>query len=109
MLTMEFDYEKLAEALLPKLAEALRPVIREEINELMKNKKGSHELKPLLTKAELEELFHIKSWKASQLLGRPDFPVIREAGVLIHRDKLFEWIDRHTQWVEDNTGYFKVS
>ncbi|WP_342505905.1 DNA-binding protein [Sporosarcina sp. FSL K6-2383] len=100
MLTVEFDYEK--------LAEAMRPVVREEIQEMMKSKSESQEWPPLLTVTQLKELFHIKSWKASELMGRPDFPVIREAGVLIHRDKLFEWIDRHTKWVDDNTSYFKV-
>lgn len=101
MLTVEFDYVK--------LAEAMRPVIREEIQEMKKGKYGTQEWPFLMTVTQLKEFFHIKSWKASELMGRPDFPVIREAGVLIHRDKLFEWIDRNTQWVEDNTKYFKAS
>lgn len=100
MLTMEFDYEKLAEALLPKLLEGMKEnLITSPIRELP----------PLLTIADLMELMNIKRTKASELLGRPDFPVLREVGVLIPTDKLFEWIDRHTQWVDDNTGYFKVS
>lgn len=101
MLTMDLDYNKLAKALAPELCK--------EMHEQLKDAFRTPELPPLLTVNQLMELFHIKRWKASELMGRPDFPVIREAGVLIHRDKLFEWIDRHTQWVEDNTGYFKVS
>lgn len=100
LLTMEFDYDK--------LAESLRPIIRQEIQECMKERIETQELPPLLTVQHLKDLFHIKSWKASELMGRPDFPVMRQAGVLIHRDKLFEWIDRHTQWVEENTKYFEV-
>lgn len=97
MLTMEFDYEK--------LAEALRPVVREEIQALNK----TTELPPLLTITDLMKLLNIGRTKASELLGRSDFPSCREVGVLIPTDKLFQWIDRHTQWVEDNTNYFKVS
>lgn len=100
MLTMEFDYEKLAEALLPKLLGEMQTVMDERL--------GNHELPPMLTITQLKEFLHIKSWKASELLGRPDFPVLREAGVLIPRDKLFEWIDRNLDWVEDNTKYFQA-
>lgn len=100
MLTMEIDYEKLAESLVPKLAE-----------EMKKFKSGDSERKelpPMLTVTMLKEVLHIKSWKASELLGRPDFPVLREAGVLIPRDRLFEWIDNNLDWVQNNTKYFEV-
>ncbi len=100
MLTMEFDYEKLAAALVPMLAEEMKKMIGNDF--------GGHELPPLLTVTMLKEVLHIKSWKASELLGRPDFPVLREAGVLIPRDRLFEWIDNNLDWVENNTGYFNA-
>lgn len=96
MLTVEFDYEK--------FAEAMRPVIREEVRALNK----STELPPLLTRKEMMALLRIGHSKAAELFARPDFPVMREAGYLIPTDKLFKWIDRHTQWVEDNTKYFRV-
>lgn len=100
MLTMEFDYDKLADALVPKLIERMK----EDIHVLL----PAHDLPPLLTRTQMMELLHISSWKATELFGRPDFPVFREAGLLIPTKKLFEWIDRHTQWVEENTNYFNV-
>lgn len=100
MLTMELDYEKLAEALLPKL--------RGEFQEMIKEFAEMQQYPPMLTITHLMKILHIGRTKASELLARPGFPVFREAGVLIPRDKFFEWIDRHTSWVEDNTGYFKV-
>ncbi|WP_438312321.1 DNA-binding protein [Sporosarcina sp. FA9] len=100
MLTMEFDYEK--------LAEALRPVIREEIQVVMKDTSAIQNLPPLLTRVEMMKLLHISSWKATELIGRPDFPVCREAGLLFPTDMLFEWIKRNTQWIEDNTKYFQA-
>lgn len=54
------------------------------------------------------ELLHIGRSKAFELMARDDFPVIREAGVLIPTDKLFKWIDKNTQWVEDNSNYLSV-
>lgn len=100
MLTMELDYEKLAEALVPKLLEGVQEMLGEKLS--------NNELPPLLTIEQFKEVMHIKSWKASELLGRPDFPVLREAGVLIPRDRLFEWIDNNLDWVENNTGFFEV-
>ncbi|KAA0944116.1 DNA-binding protein [Sporosarcina sp. ANT_H38] len=100
MLTMEFDYEKLAEALLPKLLEGMKGNLKDSTT--------MHELPPLLTRKEMMAVLRISSWKATELMGRPDFPVCREAGILIRTDRLFEWIDKHTPWVESNTGYFKV-
>ena len=100
MLTMEFDYEKLAEALAPKLAEQLK----EDLNV----SSPLNNLPPLLTRTELMGVLRIGHSKAAELFARPDFPVFREAGLLIPTEKLFEWIDRNTRWVEDNTGYFKA-
>lgn len=89
-------------------AETLRQIIREEVREAVRDSVKSQELPPLLTRKEMMEVLHIGATKAAELMARPDFPVFREAGVLIPTDKLFEWIDKHTRWVEDNTGYFKV-
>lgn len=100
MLTLEFDYEKLADALMPK--------IEQVILEMGVNQSRIQQLPPVLTREQLMELFHIKPTKTAELLGRSDFPVLREAGVLIPADKLLEWIDDNTQWVKSNTSYFKV-
>jgi hypothetical protein len=77
------------------------------VERVAEQSKPKNQLPPLLTRKDLMELFHISQTKTSELLSRPDFPVFREAGVLIPTHKLFEWIDRNTQWVEDNTDYFK--
>lgn len=88
----------------------LRQIIREE-NEKLKEEflqeTKLKELPPLLTRKELMELLHISHTKATELIGRPDFPTFRKAGLLIPTDMLFEWIRRNTDWVETNTSYFK--
>lgn len=85
----------------------LRQMIREEVKQAVSDAISTKELPPLLTRKELMKLFHISQTKTSELLGRADFPVFREAGVLIPTKQLFEWIDKHTNWVETNTQYFK--
>ena len=97
MLNVQFD------------ADALRQMIREEVREAVKEHSKAQELPPMLTVTELMELLHIGRTKASELLGRADFPVFREAGVLIPINLLFEWIERNTHWVEQNTKHFSVS
>ncbi|MCM3316150.1 helix-turn-helix domain-containing protein [Rummeliibacillus stabekisii] len=87
--------------------EQLREIISEEVKKAVSEAVSRKELPPLLTRKELMELLHISQTKTSELLGRADFPVFREAGVLIPTKSLFEWIDRHTDWVEENTRYFK--
>lgn len=89
-------------------AEALRQIIREEIREAMKGSVNTQDLPPMLTIKELMEVLHIGRSKAYELMAREDFPVCREAGVLIPTDKLFVWIDQHTQWVKQNTKYLSV-
>ena len=88
--------------------DAMRQIIREEVRDALKDLNKTQELPLLLTRTEMMSLLRISSWKATELMGRPDFPVMREAGVLIPTDKLFRWIDRHTQWVEDNTDYYQA-
>ncbi|MEK4085648.1 DNA-binding protein [Psychrobacillus sp. FSL K6-1415] len=94
MLNVQFD------------AEALREIIREEVREAIKDTVKTQQLPPMLTIQELMGVLHIGRSKAFELMARDDFPVCREAGVLIPTDKLFKWIDYHTQWVESNTKYF---
>lgn len=88
----------------------LRQIIQEENEKIKKElllETKSKQLPPLLTRKEIMQLFHIGQTKTSELLGRADFPVFRQAGVLIPTKQLFEWIDRHTDWIETNTNYFK--
>ncbi|MGO4953068.1 DNA-binding protein [Paenibacillus sp. DRB1-1] len=63
----------------------------------------------LFDKKQLMDFLGIGSTKASELLNREDFPVIREFGhprVPLHT--LMIWIDEHTEWVRANAkGYWE--
>lgn len=89
--------------------ETIRQIIREEINKVVEELHAQNELPPFLTRAEMMELLRIGPTKATELLNRNDFPVFREAGLLIPTEMLFEWIKRNTRWVEKNTHYFQIS
>lgn len=89
--------------------ETLRQIIREEINNVVEEFRSKNELKPLLTREEMMAVLQISSTKAAELLRRQDFPVFREAGLLIPTDMLFEWIRRNTRWVEKNSKYYQIS
>jgi len=92
MLKVEFDYDQ------------LQQMINEAINNAFQNQ-VSNNLPPLLTKTQLMELLDIKATKASELLNREDFPVIREFGnPRVPTQSLLVWIDEHTEWVRQNAG-----
>ncbi len=93
--------------------EQFREVLRQEIEKAMTDvaeklatQSKKSELPPMLTKKEFMNLLRIKDTKASELLNRPDFPVFREAGVLIPTHLLFKWIEKNTNWLEENSKYF---
>lgn len=86
--------------------ESFRKIIREEVQKATEHLQPMNELPPFLTITELMDLLHIKRTKASELLNRSDFPVCREAGVLIPTHLLFKWMENHTDWVENNTEYY---
>jgi hypothetical protein len=88
--------------------EEFRQIIREEIKNAVADVVKQNQLPPMLTREELMQVLRIKSTKCSELLNRPDFPVFREAGVLIPTHLLFQWIEKNTRWVEENTNYFKA-
>lgn len=91
-----------------QMKEELRELFREELNSIFTKKPLVRELPVLLTRDQLKELFDIKDTKASELLGRMDFPKFHEAGrVLIPSKALLQWIDAHTEWMDTNTRYFK--
>ena len=57
----------------------------------------------LMDKKQLMDFLRIGATKATELLNREDFPVIREFGhprVPLH--SLMTWIDAHTEWIRDN-------
>ncbi|MEC1373372.1 DNA-binding protein [Heyndrickxia oleronia] len=87
--------------------EKFREVLRQEIEKAMGDVVRKNQLPPMLTRKELMEFLRISQTKASELLNRPDFPVFREAGVLIPTHRLIEWIDLNTRWLESNSKYFE--
>jgi len=88
-----------------QIMQEFRTMIREEMAAiLLDSNMQIQQLPPLLTKAELKKLLRIGDTKASELLGRSDFPVLREAGVLIPTHLFFQWVEANTQWIDVNTG-----
>ena len=84
--------------------EMLRQIIREELTTILEGQANQcYALPPLLTRSELKQLLRIGDTKAAELLGREDFPVFREAGVLVPTNLLFRWIEQHTTWVDHNS------
>ncbi|MEK0285955.1 MAG: DNA-binding protein [Caldibacillus thermoamylovorans] len=88
--------------------EEFRKILREEIKNAVADVVRQNQLPPMLTRKELMDLFKIGPTKCTELLNRSDFPVFREAGVLIPTHLLFKWIEKNTRWMEENTKYFKV-
>lgn len=86
--------------------EQFREVLREEIEKAMADVIRKSQLPPMLTRTEFMKLLRISNTKASELLNRPDFPVFREAGVLVPTHLLFKWIEKNTRWLEENSNYF---
>lgn len=85
-------------------SEMLRQIIREELTTILEGQANQcYALPPLLTRSELKQLLRIGDTKAAELLGREDFPVFREAGVLVPTNLLFRWIEQHTTWVDHNS------
>nr|WP_244864927.1 DNA-binding protein [Xylanibacillus composti] len=75
--------------------------------EKFRDKIESSKWPPVLSRTKLMEFLGIKETKASELMNRADFPVIREFGhPKVPTHLLLKWIDSHTDWVEENSTYF---
>lgn len=86
------------------LEEALAPIKR-DIEEL-KSASSLSKYGPVLTVTELMDFLKIGRTKATELVSRPDFPVIRACGIKVPTHLLMEWIEQNTEWVRHNTKYF---
>jgi hypothetical protein len=97
MFKVEFDIEKLKsiiDAAVSKAMEQYAPL-----------PPISNQLPLLMTKKQLMELLDIGATKATELLNRTDFPVIREFGHPRVPTRLFlEWVESHTDWINENAG-----
>jgi hypothetical protein len=61
----------------------------------------------IMTRTETMEFLKCGSTTMTELMKRPDFPVIREFGVRVPTRLLLKWIEQNTRWVEKNTNYFE--
>ncbi|GAA0390138.1 DNA-binding protein [Paenibacillus motobuensis] len=94
---MDFDVE-----LLQKM---INTVVADAVDKAIERHAFKNSLPPVLTKAQLMDLFDIKGTKATELLNRKDFPVIRDFGrPRVPTNSLMIWIDEHTDWVRENAG-----
>ena len=92
MLKVELDFDQ------------LQTIINNAIDKAIERHALKDSLPPLLSKSQLQDLLGIGSTKASELLNREDFPVIREFGhPKVPTHLLIEWIDKHTEWVRTNS------
>ncbi len=99
MLKLAFD-DELINKLAEKIADRSIEIVLERINAMDNN------LPPVLTREEAKKLLKCGETKMSELLARPDFPVNRDFGIKIPTRLLIEWIERNTQWINQNTNYF---
>ncbi|GIO84587.1 hypothetical protein J25TS5_15190 [Paenibacillus faecis] len=83
----------------------LQEVINSAVDKAIERHAFKTNLPPLLTKTQLMELLDIGATKASELINREDFPVIREFGFpRVPTHLLMVWIDEHTDWIRENAG-----
>lgn len=91
--------------------EDLRNTIREEVEKAIGNQKEVQgrikQLPPLLTRQEFMDVMRITAPTANKIMNRADFKVFRQGKILIETDFLFEWIRKNSDWVEENTSYFR--
>ncbi|MFH5187020.1 DNA-binding protein [Paenibacillus sp. TAB 01] len=83
----------------------LRKAINEAVDQALERHSLAGSLPPVLNREQLMKFLDIKSTKASELMNRRDFPVIRELGhpkILTHL--LMKWLEDHTEWVTENAG-----
>lgn len=82
----------------------LKALIDAAVSKAMENY-SPNQLPPLMTKQQFMDLLDIGATKASELLNRDDFPVIREFGHPRVPTHLFwQWVEDHTDWIQQNAG-----
>ncbi|MEK3882383.1 DNA-binding protein [Paenibacillus sp. PL2-23] len=90
--------------------EQIQRLINESVAKAIEKHSFARSLPPVLTRSQLMEFLDIGSTKAAELLNRADFPVVRELGhprILTHQ--LIQWMERHSDWVNDNAPDHKFS
>lgn len=98
LLTMQYD-DQFIEQLSLKIADRAAELLSERIGSL-------NDLPLVLTREEAMKVLRCGATTMAELMRRPDFPVTREFGVKIPTHMLIKWIEKHTNWMEQNTKYF---
>jgi hypothetical protein len=86
--------------------EHIRNIIREEMTAALKSVSSEESLPSILTREEAMNLLRCGPTKMAELMARPDFPVNRQFGVKIPTRMLMKWIEKNTNWIEQNSKYF---
>lgn len=91
--------------------EEFRNIVSEEVNKVIGTQlevQGRIEqLPPLLTREEFMRVMRISAPTAIKIMNQPDFRVYRKGKILIETEFLFEWIRKNSEWVHENTNYFR--
>ncbi|QAS52415.1 DNA-binding protein [Halobacillus litoralis] len=83
--------------------EQFQKVINVAVDQALKRHEIQNQIPPVLTRKQFMELTGVGESKCAELFNRLDFPVCRELGYpRVRTEKLFEWMDEHTNWVKDN-------
>lgn len=94
-----------------ELRQVVSEVVSKEVNKAIADQlevQGRVEQLPaLLTREEFMRVMHVSSTTATKIFDRPDFRIFRQGKLLIETEFLFDWIRRNSDWVEDNTGFFR--
>ncbi len=86
--------------------EQLQAVINDAVDKAFERHALKNDLPALLNKNQLKEVLGIKETKATELLNRADFPVLRSAGFpRVPTKHLFQWIDENTDWIRKHGTY----
>ncbi|SFK48396.1 hypothetical protein SAMN04487936_11523 [Halobacillus dabanensis] len=84
-------------------ADQLQQLINDAVDKAIERHALKDQLDPVLTRKQFMDLTGVGETKCAELFNREDFPVCREFGYpRVRTEKLFEWMDEHTNWVKDN-------
>ncbi|XYU16989.1 hypothetical protein ACS3OL_14090 [Bacillus pumilus] len=85
----------------------MQKLFQEAYEKGVEDGRTKYALKPVLTRKEAMEVLRCKETKMAELVARSDFPKNPMLGRNIPTKQLLEWIDLHTEWMKENTDYFK--
>ncbi|MGD6845265.1 hypothetical protein ACQCVH_22435 [Bacillus infantis] len=85
----------------------LKALIQKAYEQGVEDGRAKFSAPAIMTRTEAMEFLKCGATTMSELMRRPDFPVVREFGVRIPTHLLMKWIEQHTNWVEQNTKFYE--